>query len=128
MTASSERSAVSSKKTGENSIFKRIVFCLPLTLLLLTAAEAQQAKKIPRIGYLWQPGPAIDAFRQGLRDLGYIEGKNIQIENRRGGGKLELVPSLVAELVQLKVDVLVSGNLATIRAAKEASKTIPIVM
>ena len=70
----------------------------------------------------------MDAFGQGLRDLGYIEGKNIQVENRRGVEKLELVPSLVAELVQLKVDVLVSGNLATIRAAKEATKTIPIVM
>ena len=70
----------------------------------------------------------MDAFGQGLRDFGYIEGKNIEVENPRGVEKLELVPSLVAELVQLKVDVLVSGNLATIRAAKEATKTIPIVM
>ena len=104
--------------------------CLVAVTLLAIAVtvKAQQAKKIPLIGHLFQPGPAMDAFRQGLRDLGYIEGKNIQVENRRGGEKLELVPSLVAELVQLKVDVLVSGNLATIRAAKEATKTIPIVM
>jgi putative tryptophan/tyrosine transport system substrate-binding protein len=99
-----------------------------MLLALCSPVEAQQPKKVPLIGHLLQPGPAMDAFRQGLRDLGYIEGKNIQVENRRGGEKLELVPSLVAELVQLKVDVLVSGNLATIRAAKEATKTIPIVM
>src|SRR5215467_4232329 len=106
------------------------IFWLITAILLsfLHRVEAQQAKKIPRIGYLLQSGTQVDAFRQGLRDLGYIEGKNIQVENRRGGEKLELVPSLVAELVQLKVDVLVSGNLATIRAAKEATKTIPIVM
>jgi ABC-type uncharacterized transport system substrate-binding protein len=110
---------------------KKKIALLTLCAMLLAlcgSAEAQQAKKIPRIGHLLQPSPATDAFRQGLRDLGYIEGKNIQVENRRGGEKLELVPSLVAELVHIKVDVLVSGNLATIRAAKEATKTIPIVM
>jgi len=114
------------------------VVCFALGAMLLTLAlqsEAQQAKKVPLIGYLFQPGgrgggetgPQMDVFRQSLLDLGYIEGKNIQVEIRRGE-KLELVPSLVAELVRLKVDVLFSGNLATIRAAKEATKTIPIVM
>src|SRR5215467_594381 len=115
---------------GNRNFICRILSALLLALcsLLLAPclpAEAQQAKKVPRIGRLFIPGPQMDAFGQGLRDLGYIEGKNIQVENRRGVEKLELVPSLVAELVQLKVDVLVSGNLATIRAAKEATKDDP---
>jgi ABC-type uncharacterized transport system substrate-binding protein len=74
------------------------------------------------------PGSSIAIFRHGLRDLGYTEGKNVLIEYRSAEGKLDQVPSFVAELVQLKVDVLVSGNLPAIRAAKEATKTIPIVM
>ena len=68
------------------------------------------------------------AFRRGLRDLGYIEGKNILVEDRYAEGKADRIPSLVAELVQLKVDILVSPNSAAIRAAKESTKTIPIVM
>jgi ABC-type uncharacterized transport system substrate-binding protein len=105
-----------------------------LVLVLGVAAEAQQPKKIPRIGYLAgrgdpsTPDPLIDAFRQGLRDLGYIEGKNIVVEYRYAEGKLDRIPSLVTELVQLKVDVLVSPALPAIRAAKQATKTIPIVM
>ena len=97
-------------------------------------AQAQQPRKIPRIGYvsglamLHNPGPYVEAFRQGLRDLGYIEGKNILIEYRYAEGKPDRVPSLVAELVQLKVDVLVVPISAAIRAAKQATKTIPIVM
>ena len=74
------------------------------------------------------PGPQIAAFRRGLRDLGYIEGKNILIEYRYAEGNLDRAPALVAELVQVKVDVLVVTFLAAIRAAKEATKTIPIVM
>ena len=74
------------------------------------------------------PGPQVEAFRQGLRDLGYIEGKNILVEYRYAEGKLDRIPSLVAELVQLKVDVLVVATLPAIRAAKQATKTIPIVM
>jgi putative ABC transport system substrate-binding protein len=109
---------------------------LVLTILLATcpSAEAQQPKKIPRIGYLSgagdpsNPGPNVEAFRRGLQELGYIEGKNILVEYRYIGGKRDRVPSLVAELVQLKVDVLVSPNLPSIRAAKQATKTIPIVM
>ncbi len=97
-------------------------------------AEAQQPKKVPRIGYLsgsgdpYTPGPLVEAFRQGLRDLGYIEGKNILVEYRYVEGKLDRSPGLVAELVQLKVDVLVVTFLPGTRAAKEATKTIPIVM
>ena len=115
---------------------RRIVICLPLTLFLLTVsfADAQQPKKVPRIGYLSgrgdpsTPDPLVEAFRQGLRDLGYIEGKNILVEYRYAEGKVDRIPSLVAELVQLKVDVLVSRAFPAIRAAKQATKTIPIVM
>ena len=97
-------------------------------------AQAQQPKKIPRIGYLStngdpsNPPPFVDAFRQGLRDLGYAEGKNILVEYRYAEGKLERVPGLVTELVQLNVDALVLGTQTAIRAAKQATKTIPIVM
>jgi putative ABC transport system substrate-binding protein len=94
-------------------------------------SEAQQATKVPRIGYL---GPTlaanphmIEAFLQGLRDLGYVEGRNVVIEYRSAEGKLERYPALVAELVALKVDVIfVPGTPAAV-AAKQATKTIPIV-
>ena len=72
------------------------------------------------------PGPQIEAFRRGLRDLGYIEGKNILIEYRDAEGNLDRAPALIAELVQLKVDILVVTSLAAIRAAKQATKTTPI--
>ena len=93
---------------------------------------AQQAGKVPRIGFLF-PGSAstrsvfIEAFRQGLRDLGYIEGKNITVEYRYAEGKMERLPDLAAELVRLKVDVIVAGGGQAIRAAKKATTTIPIV-
>jgi putative ABC transport system substrate-binding protein len=98
------------------------------------SAEAQPPAKIPRIGWVSgssdpnTPGPQVEAFRQGLRDLGYIEGKNMVVEYRYAEGKMDRIPSLVAELVQLKVDVLVSPNGPAILAAKQATKTIPIVM
>ena len=90
------------------------------------SAEAQQSKKIPRIGYMSESNPA--AFRQGLKDLGYIEGKNILVEYRSAQGKINQIPSIVAELVKLKVDVLVVSNFLALRRAKQATKTIPIVM
>jgi putative tryptophan/tyrosine transport system substrate-binding protein len=107
-----------------------------LLLALSFRAEAQQLSKIPRIGFLLQrvsptpttPDPFADAFRQGLRDLSYIEGKNILVEYRYGEGKRDRTLSQVAELVQLKVDVLVTRSLSAIRVAKQATKTIPIVM
>jgi len=110
------------------------VLVLTILLAICPSAKAQQPKKIPRIGYLSgagdpsNPGPNVEAFRRGLQELGYIEGKNILVEYRYIEGKRDRVPSLVAELVQLKVDVLVSPNLPSIRAAKQATKTIPIVM
>ena len=97
-------------------------------------SQAQQPTKVPRIGYvtvtddLSSPSPNLQAFRQGLRDLGYVEGKNIVIEFRSAEGKPDRIPSLVTELVQLKVDVLVSQATGGILAAKQATKTIPIVM
>jgi len=98
------------------------------------SAQAQRPTKIPRIGLLSSagdprtPGPQIEAFRQGLRDLGYIEGKNILLEYRYAEGKLDRLPDLVAELIQLKVDVLFLTALVAVRAAKEVTKTIPIVI
>src|SRR5215471_11233383 len=97
-------------------------------------AEAQQPAKIPRIGYLSNADPATDSARAGglrlaLRELGYIEGQNIAIEYRFAEGKVDRASELAAELVRLKVDIIVvaSGDV-TIRAAKNATKTIPIVM
>jgi ABC-type uncharacterized transport system substrate-binding protein len=101
---------------------------------LCSFGYAQQAKKVPRIGFLPaggnpnDPGSQVESFRQGLRDLGYVEGKNVHVEYRYVEGKRERIPSLVAELVQLKVDVLVLATLPMIQAAKESTKTIPIVM
>ena len=103
-------------------------------LASVVLAEAQQPKKVPRLGYVRvvgdpsTPGPNVESFRRGLRDLGYVEGENIGIEFRYAEGNRERIPSLVAELVQLKVDVLVSGDDPTIRVAKQTTKTIPIVM
>ena len=107
-----------------------------LTTFLLTIAppaEAQQSKKVHRIGFLGASSPSaisgrLDAFRQGLRDLGYVERKNILIEYRYAEGKLDRLPELAAELVRLKVDVMVLAGSAAIRPAKEATNTIPIVM
>jgi putative ABC transport system substrate-binding protein len=95
--------------------------------------EAQQAEKVPRIGYLSGSPPSsiaerIEAFRQGLRDLGYVEGKNIVIEWRSGEGKRDRFPAAAAELVRLKVDLIVTAGPLVTRAAKEATSTIPIVM
>src|SRR5215475_8427272 len=116
MTASSERLAVSSQKTGENSMFRRIVICLPLTLLLLTVADAQQPKKVPvRIGYLSSFEPASDSaraeeIRLALRELGYIEGQNISLEYRYAEGKVDRLPDLAADLVRSKVDIIIAVN------------------
>jgi putative ABC transport system substrate-binding protein len=102
-------------------------------LALGVIAEAQQAKKVPRIGYLGatsrSTNPArIEAFRQGLSELGYVEGKNIVIEYRFAEGKLDRFPALASELVRLKVDVVLTGGPIATRSAKQATATIPIVM
>jgi ABC-type uncharacterized transport system substrate-binding protein len=117
-------------------IAQHSVLCFAVSTLLFAlcaSAEAQQSKKIPRIGYIATVGtesrnPNFEAFRRGLLDLGYIEGESVLIEHRAVEGKVDRIPSFVAELIQLKVDVLVSPISAAIRAAKQATKTIPIVM
>jgi putative ABC transport system substrate-binding protein len=118
--------------------FYRIICRSSATLLFATfiftwfhLAIAQQPAKVPRIGYIAPTGPEntnYAAFLRGLRDLGYIEGKNILVEYRSMEGNRDRIPSLVVELVQLKVDILVSPNAPTILAAKQATRTIPIVM
>jgi putative ABC transport system substrate-binding protein len=99
-------------------------------LALGVIAEAQQPENVPRIGYLGGSGTSrIDAFRQGLRELGYVEGKNIVIESRLfTEGKTDRLAALAAELVRFKVDVIVTSGSNPTRAAKEATATIPIVM
>jgi putative ABC transport system substrate-binding protein len=102
-----------------------------LLLALGVTAEAQQVKKVPQIGFLAAIGSTterIDAFRQGLRELGYAEGKNIVIEWRFAEGKRERLAELAAELVRLKVDIIVTAGPTTTSAVKEATVTIPIVM
>jgi putative ABC transport system substrate-binding protein len=107
-------------------------FIVTLTLSLLTApcaAEAQPARKVPRIGFISDtPGPYAEAFRQGLRERGYIEGETIAVEYRWAEGRHDRLPDLAAELVQLQVDVLVPVGTQASRAAKQATSTIPIVM
>jgi putative tryptophan/tyrosine transport system substrate-binding protein len=109
-------------------------FLVAVVLLALgVIAEAQQPKRVPRIGFLGGSSPSaisarIEAFRQGLRELGYVEGKNIVIEWRYAEGKFDRLPALAAELVRLKVDIIITTGPAPTRAAKEATVTIPIVM
>ena len=114
---------------------KKILNWLLATVLLTAAslAEAQQPQKIPRLGYLTPASASanaarIEAFRQGLRELGYVEGKNIVIEYRYAEEKQDRLPALATELVRLKVDIIVTGGTRSTHAAKEATKTIPIVM
>jgi len=114
-----------------------IALIIPLALGLLVvplAAEAQQATKVHRIGYLIAgspssgPDPRVDDFRQGLCDLGYVEGQNLLIEYRYAEGSDTRLRDLAAELVHLQVEVIVVGGSAATRAAQQATRTIPIVM
>jgi putative tryptophan/tyrosine transport system substrate-binding protein len=114
---------------------RRLVLALlagPLAVPL--ASFAQQPAKIPQIGFLHPAFPEgiggahLQAFRDGLHELGYVEGKNIKLEVRWGEGKLERMPALAAELVQAKVDVLVAATSPSVAAARQATRTIPIVM
>ena len=100
---------------------------------LCSSAEAQQPNKVLRIGFLNALSPStiaarLEAFRQGLRELGYVEGKNIVVEYRWAEGKIERLPDLATELVRLKADVIVTASSTVTHAAKEATSTIPIVM
>jgi ABC-type uncharacterized transport system substrate-binding protein len=116
-------------------VVSKIVFCFAFGALFLAGsfpAEAQQPKKIPRIGFMIPSSAAayatrIEAFRRGLRDLGYIEGKNIAIEYRYADGKVDVRPLLFAELVRLNVDIIVTNSTENVLTAKKSTKTIPIV-
>jgi putative ABC transport system substrate-binding protein len=116
-------------------MIRRIVLCLLVTIVLLSVdlAEAQQVKKVPQIGYLLtnsrsESNRNVDEFRRGLRDLGYVEGRNVVIQYRSAEGKLDRLPDLAVELVRLKVDVIVTSGDNGTRAAQKATTTIPIVM
>jgi putative ABC transport system substrate-binding protein len=114
----------------------RLTFVVSITLMIFAAAftaDAQQPKRVPRIGYLCPTRPSsllarTEAFRQGLKELGYIEGESIALEYRWAEGKIDRLPDLAAELVRLKVDAIVTCGPVATRSAKEATATIPIVM
>jgi len=110
-----------------------ILFAGAMLAVAVTAEAQQPTKKVPRIGYLTGAtadgqSARLEAFRQGLRELGYVEGKNIVIEYRYAEGKSDRLPGLATELVRLKVDAIVTAGPASTRSAKKASATIPIVM
>jgi len=116
-------------------IAQHLVLCFAISALLFAlcvSAAAQQTKKIPRIGWLagnlpYTQTPRIDVFRRGLRELGYTEGKDIIIDARFNRGKLDQLPELAAELVRLKVDVIVAIGTQAAQAAQSSTKTVPIV-
>ena len=112
------------------SLFWLLTIVLPTSV---SVTATQQSAKVPQIGYLVSALPSstparIEAFRHGLRELGYVEGKNILIESRYAKGKSDRLPALAAELVRLKVEVVVTTGTVVTRAAKEATGAIPIVM
>jgi ABC transporter substrate binding protein len=119
---------------SNNTMTVSFAFAIVAAFLLVAkplATEAQQAgKKVPRIGYLsgGSDSPRDAAFRQGLRELGYIDGQNIAIEYRFADGKFERLPGFAAELVRLNVDVIVSSSAPANRAAQQATQTIPIII
>jgi len=109
-----------------------VLLLIGLPLASVHSAEAQQSGKVPRIGILISASPSIasrriQAFRQGLRELGYVEGKNIAFEYRYGEGRPDTLPERVAELIHLQVDLLVTDTSNATQAAKNATQTIPVV-
>src|SRR5262249_9638923 len=108
---------------------RRAALALVVLFLAPVAGEAQEARKTPRIGMLSNSptDPFAKAFQQGLRELGYVEGRNIIVEYRWTEGRFDALPSLVAELVRLDVDIIVASSQAAV-AARQATSTIPIVM
>jgi putative tryptophan/tyrosine transport system substrate-binding protein len=115
---------------------RRIGLAVVLIVSLMVASlavEAQQAGKVARIGILWAYSPPAassfaQAFRQGLGELGYVEGKNVTLEERWAEGRFDRLPSLAAELSRLNLDVIVTASTPAVQAAQQATKTIPIVM
>jgi putative ABC transport system substrate-binding protein len=118
----------------KETVFALVVSSFVLSAVYSTDAQQQTAKALPRIGFIsatgtpGTPSPLFEAFQMGLRDLGYVEGKNVLIERPYAGGRLDRMPALVSDAVQQKVDIIVAVNNVAIRAAKEVTKTIPIVM
>jgi putative ABC transport system substrate-binding protein len=108
--------------------------CLLITVLLITdLAQAQQSEKLPRVGFLSPSAISgefrrFEAFKRGMQELGYVEGQNILIEHRSASGKAASLPKLVAELIALKVDVIVVVSAQAAQAAKKATTTIPVVV
>src|SRR5262245_14916830 len=120
-------------KTGNSraNVFGLAFFAMLFALCF--SASAQQPKKVPHIGYLTSTDPATESirfepFQAALRELGYIEGRNIAIEYRYAEGKADRFSALAAELVRLRVDIILVGGDRSIRAARNATKTIPIIM
>jgi putative ABC transport system substrate-binding protein len=110
-----------------------MLLLMAFTFSLLSHAEAQQLARVPRIGFLIASSPSamaprLDAFRQGLRELGYVEGKTVVLEHRYADGRPDRLPALAAELTRLKVAVIVTSGPTATRPAKAATSTIPIVM
>src|SRR5580765_988134 len=120
--------------TNHRSIVSKTVFCFLVCIAVFAfciSADAQQHGRFPRIGILFIGGrdqPHLEAFKQGLRERGYSEGKNILLEYRYAEGNVDRLASLATELVQLKVDGIVTTSGNSARAATQATKTIPIVL
>src|SRR5215470_4249960 len=128
------RTGIRHEATGNSRTAKFFGVALrALLFALCLPVQAQQQKKVPRVGWLFSVSASsaadrVEAFRQGLRELGYVEGKNIVIEYRYAESKLDRLPALAAELLRLKIDVIVTSNQEPTRSAKTATVTIPIVM
>ena len=122
------------KETNVRLIKVRLIVTLALSILSWSPpAQAQQPKKVPRVGFLGNSTTALEAnligpFREGLRDLGYVEGKNILIEYRWAEGKYERFPALIAELIASKIEVIVTAGTPASLAVKKATTSIPLVM
>jgi putative ABC transport system substrate-binding protein len=125
------RSQKRNPELKEVRMFRRVITVVALVMgAVLAPCQTQQPAKVPRVGFLAPQGrslPLLDAFRQGLADLGYVEGRNVVIEPRFAEGQYERFPELIGELVGLKVDVLAVTGAVTARAAKKAVTDIPIV-
>jgi ABC-type uncharacterized transport system substrate-binding protein len=124
---------MNSKFKIQNLKWDSVVAIVATLVMCGAVAQAQQPKKVPRIGFLGGTSPSVEslrveAFRQGLRELGYVEGQNIAIEWRWAEGKFDRLPDLAADLVRLTVDVIVTGGSTSTGAAKKVTITIPIVM
>jgi putative tryptophan/tyrosine transport system substrate-binding protein len=127
---------VAAKQIGKEKRMKTQRIAIWVAVLIMGSIQfvsAQEPKKMPKIGYLSggsasAAAPRVDAFRQGLRQLGYTEGRNIEVEFRYADGNLDRMPDLAAELVRLKVDVIVSGTEQGTRAVQQATKSMPIVL